>query len=66
MTIADIQALQLKTAKGDLLLNFKNVKIKDLTLSVNCDGPVRIIEKVKYEKNIAAHPFNTWRVMEID
>lgn len=28
MSIADIEALELKTAKGDLLLNFKNVKIK--------------------------------------
>lgn len=61
MTIADMEALELKTAKGDLLLNFKNVKIKDTVLSVNVQGPIRLIQKSKYEKNIATYPFNTWR-----
>lgn len=61
MSIADIEALELKTAKGDLLLNFKNVKIKEMILSVNVDGPIRIVEKSKYEKNIGSYPFNTWR-----
>lgn len=66
MTIAEIEALEMKTTKGDLLLNFKNVQIKDLKLSVNVEGPVRIIEKAKYEKNITAYPFNTWQKMNID
>jgi hypothetical protein len=30
------------------------------------EGPTRIIEKAKYEKNIAAYPFNTWKEMNID
>jgi hypothetical protein len=39
--------LGLKTAKNDLLLNLRNVKIKkdgkDLTLSVNLDGAFKLI-----------------------
>jgi hypothetical protein len=47
MCIAEIEALELKTGKGDSLLNFKDVKMRkdgrELSLSVNIDGPVRII-----------------------
>lgn len=37
-----------------------------MTLSVNIEGPIRIIEREKYEKNITSYPFNTWRQMNID
>jgi hypothetical protein len=30
------------------------------------EGPVRIIERSKYEKNILIYPFNTWKEMNID
>ena len=47
MTIGQIELLKLKTTKKDLLLNLRGVKIKkdgkDLVLSVNLDGPIRII-----------------------
>jgi hypothetical protein len=47
ITMADIEILKLQTTKEDLLLNLRHVKIKkdgkDLTLSVNLDGPARII-----------------------
>lgn len=52
MTLAHIELLKLKTAKDDLLFNLRHVKIrkenKELTLSVNLDGPIRIIEKARY------------------
>lgn len=52
ITMADIEILKLQTAKEDLLLNLRHVKIKkdgkDLTLSVNLDGPARIIERSRY------------------
>lgn len=61
--------LKLKTAKNDLLLNLRNVKIKkdgkDLTLSVNLDGPVRIVEKARYEKNKANYPFCNWHTLKL-
>jgi hypothetical protein len=45
--MADVEILKLQTTKEDLLLNLRHVKIKkdgrDLTLSVNLDGPARII-----------------------
>ena len=47
ISLAHIELLKLKTAKNDLLLNLRHVKFhKDnlnLTLSVNLDGPIRII-----------------------
>lgn len=52
ITLGDIELLKLKTAKKDLLLNLRNVKFKkegkELTLSVNLDGPVRIVERARY------------------
>jgi hypothetical protein len=52
MSLADVEILKLKTTKNDMLLNLRNVKIKkdgkDLTLSVNLDGPVRIVERARY------------------
>lgn len=52
ITMADIEILKLQTTKEDLLLNLRHVKIKkdgkDLTLSVNLDGPARIIERSRY------------------
>ena len=52
MALYEIEALELKTKKNDLILNLRNVKIKkdgkDLTLYVNLDGPIRIIEKSRF------------------
>jgi len=52
MSLAEVELLGLKTAKNDLLLNLRHVKIKkdgkDMTLSVNLDGPARIIERLRY------------------
>jgi hypothetical protein len=47
MTFCDIELLKLKTAKNDLLLNLRHVKVKkdgkDRTLSINLDGALRIV-----------------------
>jgi hypothetical protein len=52
ITLGDVELLKLKTTKNDLLLNLRHVKVKkdgkDTTLSVNMDGPIRIIERVRY------------------
>lgn len=52
ITLGEVELLKLKTTKNDLLLNLRSVKMKkegrDLTLSVNLDGPVRIIEKARF------------------
>lgn len=52
ISIADIEILKLQTAKDDLLLNLRHVKAKkdgkDLTLSINLDGPARIIERSRF------------------
>ena len=52
MTLGDVELLKLKTTKNDLLLNLRNVKVqkdgKNLTLSVNLDGPVRTVERARY------------------
>ena len=61
MSLADVEILKLMTTKNDLLLNLRNVKIKkdgkELTLSVNLDGPVRIVERSRFEKNKTTFPF---------
>ena len=66
MTISEMEALELMTSKGDCLFNFKNVKIKELALRVNLEGPIRIVERERYEKNQASYPFNTWHTMSIE
>jgi hypothetical protein len=59
----------LKTTKNDFLLNLRNVKVKkdgkDLTLSVNLDGPVRIVERARYEKNKSNFPFCNWQTLNL-
>jgi hypothetical protein len=69
MTLGDVELLKLKTTKNDLLLNLRHVVIKkdgkDLTLSVNLDGPMRIIERSRYEKNKSAYPFCNWHTLNL-
>jgi hypothetical protein len=70
MSLADIELLQLKTTKNDPLLNLRHVKIRkdsrELTLSVNLDGPARIIERARYEKHKATFPFCNWHSLTLD
>jgi hypothetical protein len=67
ISLADVEILKLQTAKDDQLLNLRHVKIKkdgrDLTLSVNLDGPARIIEKTRFEKNKLIFPFCNWHTL---
>ena len=69
VSINEVEALDLETTKGDKLINFKDVKVKkdgkELTLSVNIDGPTRIVERSKYEKNKTIFPFCNWRTINI-
>ena len=69
ITLAHIELLRLKTAKDDLLLNLRHVKFrkedKNLTLSVNLDGPIRIIERHRYEKNKSSYPFCNWHTLDL-
>ena len=69
MTLAHIELLKLKTAKDDLLLNLRHVKFhkdnRNLTLSVNLDGPIRIIERSRYEKNKTSYPFCNWHTLDL-
>ena len=64
-----MELLKLQTTKKDLLLNLRHVKIKkdgkDLTLSVNLDGPIRIIERARFEKNKANFPFCNWHSLDL-
>lgn len=70
MSLAQVELLGLKTAKNDLLLNLRHVKIKkdgkDMTLSVNLDGPARIIQRLRYEKNKAVFPFCNWHTLALN
>jgi hypothetical protein len=69
ITLAHIELLKLKTTKDDPLLNLRHVKFhkenKDLTLSVNLDGPIRIIERSRYEKNKSNYPFCNWHTLNL-
>lgn len=69
MSLADVEILKLMTTKNDLLLNLRNVKIKkdgkELTLSVNLDGPVRIVERSRFEKNKTTFPFCNWQTLNL-
>jgi hypothetical protein len=50
-------------------MNLRPVKIKkdgkEITLSVNIDTPVRIIERLKYEKHKQGYPFCNWETLKI-
>ena len=70
MTLGEVELLKLKTTKKDLLLNLRSVKVvgkdgKELTLSINLDGPIRIIERARFEKNKANYPFCNWQTLNL-
>ena len=50
-------------------MNLRPVKVKkdtkEMTMSVNIDSPVRIIERIKYEKHKQGYPFCNWETLKI-
>ena len=69
MALYEIEALELKTKKNELVMNLRPVKVKkdtkEMTMSVNIDSPVRIIERIKYEKHKQGYPFCNWETLKI-
>lgn len=70
MALFEVEVLNIKTAKNDAILNLRNVKIKkegkEIPMSVSIDGPFRIIEKSRYEKNKTVYPFNNWKTIMLN
>lgn len=38
---------------------------KEVEISVNLDGPIRIVERARYEKNKAIYPFVNWHTLNL-
>ncbi len=50
-------------------MNLRHVKMKkdgkEITFSINIDNPVRIVSRLKYEKNKQSYPFCNWQVLKV-
>lgn len=77
MSLYEVEVLKVKTKTGEPVLNFKKVRVpvgtteaaregqKDVELSVQTGGPIRIIERSRYEKSKALYPFHNWHTLQL-